>query len=328
MARGSGEGKAIRLAVRSEAPLVVVAGPTASGKSALALELALLFGGEIVNCDSLQLYRGLDLGTAKTPVDERRGVPHHLFDILEPQELTTAGDYAVRARRVLLEIAHRGALPVVAGGTGFYLQALLDGLAEGPKRDEALRARLLRMESRKAGRVHRLLKRLDPVTAGRIHPRDANKAIRAVEICLLSRRPATELFQQGRQPLEGFRSLKVVLDPGREALHVRIAERTRRMFSAGLVGEVRALLAKGLPAGAKAFESIGYHEAIEVLAGRMSEEQAVEATIIATRQYAKRQLTWFRRERAATWIQGFGDDPKCLQDVTDITGEFLTNLQP
>src|ERR1039458_9374024 len=201
------------LAAQTNSPLVVVAGPTASGKSALALELALRLHGEIVNCDSLQLYRGLDLGTAKTPPAERRLVPHHLFDILDPQEVTTAGDYAVRARRVLAEMAPRGALPVIVGGTGFYLRALLDGLAEGPRRDEALRARLARMELHRSGRLHRFLRRLDPATAGRIHPHDTKKIIRAVEICLLSRRPAAELFLQGRPALAGFRPVQLGLGP-------------------------------------------------------------------------------------------------------------------
>jgi tRNA dimethylallyltransferase len=315
------------LAAQTNSPLVVLAGPTASGKSALALELALRFRGEIVNCDSLQLYRGLDLGTAKTPPAERRLVPHHLFDILDPQEVTTAGDYAARARRVLAEISGSGALPVIVGGTGFYLHALLDGLAEGPRRDDALRARLARMELRRSGRLHRFLRRLDPATAGRIHSHDTKKIIRAVEICLLSRRPAAELFLEGRQALEGFRTLKLVLDPERKALHERIAERTRTMFAAGLVSEVRALVAKGVPVDAKAFESIGYHEAIEVLAGRMPEDQAIESTIIATRQYAKRQLTWFRREPLAVWIHGFGDDPQTVLNVTEITRQFLSNLQ-
>jgi tRNA dimethylallyltransferase len=310
-----------------DSPLVVVAGPTASGKSTLALELAQRFSGEIVNCDSLQLYRGLDIGTAKTPAGERRGVPHHLFDILDPRELTTAGDYAARARGVLRDIARRGALPVVVGGTGFYLRALLDGLAQGPRRDEALRARLARMELRGAGRLHRFLQRLDPATVLRIHANDTNKLIRAIEICLLSRRPAADLFRQGRLALEGFRPLKLVLDPERQALHERIAARTRKMFAAGLVGEVRAFIEGGVPMDAKAFESIGYHEAIQVVVGRMTEGHAVELTIIATRQYAKRQLTWFRRDSQAIWIHGFGDDPQAQRNVMDITRQFLSNLQ-
>jgi len=317
----------IALAAQLDSGLVVVAGPTASGKSALALELARNFGGEIVNCDSLQLYRGLDIGTAKTPPAQRRGVPHHLFDILDPRELTTAGDYALRARRVLREIARRGALPVVAGGTGFYLRALLDGLAEGPQRDDTLRARLSHIELRRAGRLHRFLRRLDPPTALRIHPNDTQKLIRAIEICLLARRPAADLFRQPRRALEGFRPLKFVLEPERAKLHERIAARTRRMFAAGLVAEVRALITKGIPAEARAFESIGYHEAAEVLGGRMTEDQAIEATIIATRQYAKRQLTWFRREAQAIWIHGCGDDPQIIENVTEITRQFRSNLQ-
>jgi tRNA dimethylallyltransferase len=315
------------LAAETIYPLVVVAGPTASGKSALALELAQRFHGEIVNCDSLQLYCGLDIGTAKTPPAERRLVPHHLFDILDPQDVATAGDYALRARRVLEEIVQREGLPVIVGGTGFYLRALLDGLAEGPRRDEVLRARLARMELHHTGRLHRFLRRLDPATASRIHPNDTNKVIRAVEICLLSRQPAAELFLQGRPALEGFRSLKLVLDPQRRVLHERIEARTRTMFAAGLIGEVRSLIAKGVPPDAKALESIGYHEATEVLAGRLSEDQAIASTIVATRQYAKRQLTWFRREPLAIWIHGCGDDPQIMQDVTEITRQFLTNLQ-
>ena len=311
------------MATENAAPLIVVAGPTASGKSALALELAVRFGGEIVNCDSLQLYRGLNIGTAKTPPEERRGVPHHLFDILDPREVATAGDYAERARRILRAISGRDALPVVVGGTGFYLRALLEGLAEGPKRDESLRERLMAMEGRRAGRLHRLLRRLDRATAARIHANDMNKLIRAIEICLLSRRPAIEVFQQGKQALEGFRTLKLVLNPPRKALHERIATRTRAMYAAGLVAEVQSLLDTGVPAGAKALESIGYHEALEVIAGRMTDAQAEEATLIATRQYAKRQLTWFRREASAVWIHDFGDAPAAIKNVTEITHQFL-----
>jgi len=318
--------KAPENATEIPAPLLVVAGPTASGKSTLALELAVRFQGEIVNCDSVQLYRGLDIGTAKTPAGQRRGIPHHLLDVLDPAELTTAGDYSLRAREVLREIAGRGALPIVTGGTGFYLRALLDGLAEGPSRDEPLRARLNRMESRHSGRLHRLLRRLDTEAAARIHARDLNKLIRALEICILSRRPASHLFREGRTPLEGFRVLKFILEPDRKALHERIAVRTREIFAAGLVDEVRGLVERGVSLDAKPFESIGYQEATEVLRGRMSLEQAVEATTIATRQYAKRQITWFRRETGAVPVRGFGDDPLVLADLTDVTRRFLTNL--
>jgi tRNA dimethylallyltransferase len=309
------------------APLLVVAGPTTSGKSTLALELALRFRGEIVNCDSVQLYRGFDIGTAKTPTAQRRGIPHHLLDILDPEELTTAGDYSLRAREVLREIAGRGALPIVTGGTGFYLRALLDGLAAGPSRNEPLRARLARMESRHAGRLHRLLVRLDTEAAARVHARDLNKLIRAVEICILSRRPASHLFREGRTPLEGFRVLKFVLEPDRKQLHARIAARTREIFAAGLVEEVRGLIAHGVSLDAKPFESIGYREATEYLRGHLDLNQMIEATIIATRQYAKRQITWFRRETGAILVHGFGDDLRVLSDLTEITSRFLANLQ-
>ncbi len=319
--------RAVKGESNSGAPLIVVVGPTASGKSALALELAQRFQGEIVNCDSLQLYRGLDIGTAKTPIGQRCGIPHHLLDILDPSELATAGDYSVRARAAIGEISARGVLPIVTGGTGFYLRALLDGLADGPSRDEPLRARLARLESGRAGRLHRLLRRLDAGAASRIHARDLNKLIRALEICILSRRPATEVFLDGRTPLEGFSVLKFVLEPDRQALHARIEARTREIFAAGLVDEVRGLLACGVPMDAKPFESIGYREVIEFLRGALTLEQALEATTIATRQYAKRQSTWFRRETGATRAGGFGDDPQIRSDLTQVTGRFFANLQ-
>lgn len=327
MAKESAGVNAAEDAVGVGSPLVVVAGPTASGKSELALELARRFHGEIVNCDSVQLYRGLDIGTAKTPVDRRRGVPHHLLDVFDPSELATAGDYSDRARPILREIAGRGALPIVAGGTGFYLRALLDGLAEGPARNETLRARLVQMEARHSGRLHRLLRRLDAEVGARIHARDLNKIIRALEICILSRRPASHVFRDGSIPLEGFQTLKFVLEPDRKALHERIAARTRQIFAAGLIEEVRELVAHGVSMDAKPFESIGYREAIEILRGRMNLEQAVEATTIATRQYAKRQMTWFRREAGAIPVHGFGDDPSVIEDLTQITSRFLANLQ-
>lgn len=303
--------------------LIVVAGPTGSGKSDLALALAREFGGEIVNCDSLQLYRGMNVGTAKTPAAERGGIVHHLLDILEPDQVFNAGDYAALARPLLREIAERGILPIVVGGTGFYLRALLDGLAEGPKRDDALREDLTRRERRRTGALHRILKRLDGEVAARIHANDHNKLIRAIEICLLSRRPATEVFAAGREPLEGFRTLKLVLDPPRAELHARIAARTRAMFDGGLVEEVQGLLNSGVPKGAKAFESIGYKQALEVLNGAISREQAIELTTIATRQYAKRQWTWFRREGNIHWLNGFGGEAGVLAQAGALIREGM-----
>ncbi|MGJ5813548.1 tRNA (adenosine(37)-N6)-dimethylallyltransferase MiaA [Paludibaculum fermentans] len=306
-----------------ESPLVVVAGPTGSGKSHLALALAQRFDGEIVNCDSLQVYRGLDVGTAKTPAAERAGIPHHLLDILDPATLFNAGDYVKFVGPVLADIVSRSRLPILAGGTGFYIRALLDGLNDGPSRDDQLRKRLL---TRK-GSLYRLLSRLDPATAARIHPNDGNKTLRALEICLLARRPASQLFQADRRRLEGFRVLKIGLSPPRPALHVRIASRSRAMFEAGLAEEVQGLLASGVPKDAKAFESIGYKECLRYLDGALTMEQAIELTTIATRQYAKRQLTWFRRESDIRWIDCFGDDLAAVETASGWIREFTCTLR-
>ncbi len=289
----------------------MVLGPTGSGKSSLALDIAERFGGEIVNCDSVQLYRDLNIGAAKTPPDERRGIPHHLIDSLDPAEHYTAGDYARAARAVVAEIAGRGKLPVLAGGTGFYIRAFLEGLSESPERDTALRVRLA---ERSGAVLHRFLRRLDPVAAARIHANDRNKLIRAIEVCTLSRRPMTELFSVSPiRKLEGFRVWKVGLDPDREQLTERLNARCVAMFEAGLTGEVRGILDRGVPRDAKALLSIGYREALQYLDGQLSLEEAVERTQAATRQYAKRQRTWFRKEPYVFWLSGFGDDKKVVQ---------------
>jgi tRNA dimethylallyltransferase len=307
----------------SRVPIIAVLGPTASGKSALALALAARFGGEIVNCDSLQLYRGLDIGTAKPTPAERGSIPHHLFDLLEPTAVFSAGDYAQLAGQTIAAIAARGKLPILAGGTGFYLRALLDGLDAIPQRDETLRQRLMR---RPPARLHRLLERLDPPAAARIHPHDSQKLVRALEIRLLAGRPSKDLYQPETRPASGLAALKIVLDPPRPALHARIAERTRQMFAAGLLDEVRALLAAGLPTTAKAFESIGYRQAIAVIEGRLSVADAIESTLINTRQYAKRQLTWFRREPGATWIHNFGDSPTVQAETAQSAHLYLAEF--
>jgi tRNA dimethylallyltransferase len=306
--------------------MVAVIGPTASGKSHLALRLAERFGGEIVNFDSMQVYRGLNVGTAKTPETERRGIPHHLIDILDPWELFDAGRFTGLARTAVEGISARARLPVLVGGTGFYLRSLLEGLAPGPVRDEAVRARFTAMEERKEGRLHRLLQRLDPATAARIHPRDRQKLARAAEICVLARRPASLVFAGGSVGLKGFQVLKIRLAPEREALRARIRERTRAIFAAGLVGEVRALLAGGLAPGAKALESIGYKEACAVVAGRLSPAEAEELTFYATCQYAKRQTTWFRRESGAEVIEGFGWEPVAVAQAEGRVADFLESL--
>ncbi|MBZ5611644.1 MAG: tRNA (adenosine(37)-N6)-dimethylallyltransferase MiaA [Acidobacteriia bacterium] len=293
--------------------LPIVLGPTGSGKSELALRIARELGGEIVNCDSLQVYRRFDIGTAKVPEAERGGIPHHLVDIIEPDELFTAGDYARVARAVLREIAGRGRIPVVVGGTGFYLRALLQGLFEGPPRDETVRDRLRQREQRRPGSLHRILTRLDAEAAARIHRNDQNKTMRALEVRLLEGRPLSTLLERGRSPLSGFQTVKIGLDPERELLYRRLNARAEDMFERGLIQEVRDLLAAGVAADAKPFESLGYQQALQVVEGRMTPQQALESTQIETRRYAKRQITWFRKEQDVHWLRGFGDDP-AVQD--------------
>lgn len=304
--------------------LVAVAGPTGAGKSELALAVAACLDGEIVNCDSLQVYRGFDIGTAKIPIAERRGIPHHLIDILDPAtEYMTAGDYARRARVVLRQVVERKRIPVVVGGTGFYLRALLEGLFEGPGRDDALRARLASREARRKGLLHRFLRRVDPEAARRIHSHDINKLIRAVEVCVQARSPMTGLFAQGRTPLTGFRVVKLGLLPPRDALYDRINRRTAAMFAAGLLDEVRNLLAAGVPPSAKPFEAIGYREALLCVQGRLTIEEAIPAAQQATRRYAKRQMTWFRKEPGMHWLAGFGDDPVIQQSACRRLADML-----
>ena len=289
---------------------VAVIGPTGSGKSDLALDLAGWLGGEIVNCDSVQLYRYLDIGTAKTPPEHRRGIRHHLVDILNPDEVFTAGDYQRLGRATLADVASRGRVPVVVGGTGFYLRALLDGLVAGPSRVGALRERLA---LRGAGSLHRLLTRFDPDAAARIHPNDTQKLIRALEVRLATGKPLSALHQQAPEPLDGFRVLKIGLDPPRDALAERIDERCARMFADGIVNEVRQILAMGYPPESKALESIGYRESLQVIRGVIEEAEALELTRAATRQYAKRQRTWFRREADVHWIHDFGHQPETVE---------------
>jgi tRNA dimethylallyltransferase len=309
-----------------EHPLVAVVGPTGSGKSELALSIAEEFNGEIVNCDSLQVFRHFDVGTAKQPVEERRGIPHHLIDIVDPDQLFTAGEYARLAREAIADITARGKLPIVAGGTGFYLRALLDGLFEGPSRDQPLRDRLAARESRRAGSLHRLLTRFDPEVARKIHANDVPKVTRALEVFLVTRRPVTELFRAGRDALRGFAVLKLGLLPDRDALYDRLNERCARMFECGLVEEVRRILALGFGPETKPFESVGYQQALQLVQGELSPRDAVFYAQRSTRQYAKRQITWFRRETGLTWLRGFGNDPDIRAAALDRVKDFTTRF--
>lgn len=300
--------------------LLVIVGPTASGKSSLALHLAKTFQGELVNCDSLQLYRGFDIGTAKTPLLDRYEIPHHLFDILDAREVCSAGDYSRIARATLAEVSARGRLPVVVGGTGFYLRALLDGLPDLPQRDPALRLRMLSREESRPGSLHRLLARLDPAAAVRIHSGDIQKLTRALEIRVLTKQPLPPSSEA--DPLTGYQTLILGLDPPRDQLVAAIAERTRQMFAAGLVDEVQTLLASGLTGEEKPFESLGYKQALAYIRGGMTLEAAIESTEIETRQYAKRQQTWFRRDTRIRWLKGFGNTPPIQLEAMSLCQEL------
>ncbi|MGA2099169.1 MAG: tRNA (adenosine(37)-N6)-dimethylallyltransferase MiaA [Candidatus Acidiferrum sp.] len=299
-------------------PLVAILGPTASGKSALGVWLAEQFGGEVLACDSTQLYRGFDIGTAKPSQADRRGIPHHLLDALTPQQETTAGGYRQMALAVLEDLRQRQRLPILTVGTGLYLRALLEGLADVPQRSEELRERLrTSAEDRGPGYLHRLLKRLDPEAANKIAPQDEQKLIRAIEVCVLARKPLSEVHRAGRKPLEGWRPLKIGLMPPREALNERIHARTDAMLANGWLEEVRGLMAGGLPEHAKPFDFIGYRELREVLRGDKKLEDARAAIQQSTRQYAKRQLTWFRKDPTVRWLIGFGDDAQTRQEASD-----------
>lgn len=314
--------------------VVVVLGPTASGKTALALAIARRFHGEIVNCDSVAMYREFEIGTAKPSPTERAEIPHHLLDCVDPLADVSAGEYARQARQVLREIAlsgneQRRRLPIVSGGTGLYLRALLEGLFPGPERSEELRNKLRgRAEKRGPEHLHRILRRLDAAAASRIHANDIPKVIRAIEVCLASRQPSrqtsrqtprqtprqtmTELWRQGREPLRGFRILRLGLNPEREALYARINQRAAKMFDeepmgGGLIAETETLLKK-YGAQARPLKSLGYKQALQYLRGEVDRESALLAAQQAHRNYAKRQITWFRREPDVHWLAGFGDD--------------------
>ena len=307
-----------------ESPLVVVLGPTASGKTALAMALAAEFTGEIINCDSVAMIREFDIGTAKPSADERAQIPHHLFDCVDATQEVTAGEYARQARNVLAEITSRGHLPIVAGGTGLYLRVFLEGLFPGPQRSEELRERLReRVASRGSGHLHKILRRLDSPAAQRVHANDAPKLIRAIEVCLASRQKMTDLWQKGRDPLRGFRILRLGLDPERDALYERINQRARKMFEDGLVDETRKLIQK-YGTAARPLGSLGYKQAGQLIRGEVTQDQAVQAAQQAHRNYAKRQMTWFRREPDVRWLSGFGDNPAIQEEAEALVRNFIS----
>jgi tRNA dimethylallyltransferase len=304
---------------------VIILGPTGSGKTALSLALAGRFNGEIVSCDSVAVYRGMELGTAKPTPEERARIPHHLIDVARPDQPFTAGEYSRQARAALRDIAARGKLPIVTGGTGLYLRSLTEGLFAGPTRQEGLRVRLTRSRRRHGEFwLHRVLRRLDAASAARIHANDAAKLMRAIEVCLAARKPMSQVLanqDMARDPLTGFRLLRIGLNPPRTQLYERLNHRAAAMFASGLADEAGSLLA--LYGHVKALDSLGYRQALAVQAGTMSVEAAAEAAQQGHRNYAKRQLTWFRREPDVHWLKDFGDEPGITQAAIELVGAHL-----
>ena len=306
-----------------EYPLLVIAAPTASGKTALAMRLAEQLGGEIVSCDSLAVYRLMEIGTAKPTAAERARIPHHCLDLYWPDEACTAGDYARAARAAIAGIRERGKIPIVAGGTGLYLRALLDGLAPTPTRDEALRERLREIARRREAKwLHRVLQRLDPQAAALIHANDTPKLVRAIEVTLAAGTPQTAQWQQGREPLTGYRVLQLGLAPDRERLYARINSRAAAMFERGLLDETAMLRAR-YGDGCRNLAALGYAQAMSVLRGELKVAEAVLAAQQGHRNYAKRQLTWFRREPEMQWLAGFGDEPAIQAEALRLAQQHL-----
>jgi tRNA dimethylallyltransferase len=302
--------------------LVVILGPTASGKSALAIDLARKFGGEIVCCDSTQIYRHFDIGTGKVTPGEQKGIPHHMMDLAEPEEVFTAGDYRRLALRTLEEIGIRGKFPMLTVGTGLYLRALLEGLDDLPGRSEEIRERL-RQRAAACGPeyLHRILVKCDPLGAAKIAPRDGQKLIRAIELCLLTGQPASQLRGRSRAGLKGFVVVKIGLMPERGKLYAEIDRRVESMMEMGWVDEVRELIQMKIPVTAKPFTFLGYAQLREHLEKNTSLAAAVREIQQATRRYAKRQITWLRRELGVDWLEGFGREESIQRRAREIVSE-------
>ena len=301
----------------SENPVIAIVGPTASGKSTLGIEIALKLKGEIINCDSVQVYTEIQIATAKVPLDERKGVPHHLIDFVSPNVNYTAGEWAREAAQKIEEIESRGRVPLLVGGTGFYLRALRQPLFASPPTDESLRRRLTRSrEKRGPEHLHRLLNRIDANAARQLYPRDWPRVQRALEVYLQTGKSIVDQQPERPEPHESSRRLRILaLNPPRAELYQRINERTEAHFRAGLVDEVRDLLARGFSPASNALGAHGYRRVVEYLQGLRDLDSAVEQTKLDVRHYAKRQLTWFRHEAGVEWFDGFGEENGILRSV-------------
>lgn len=296
-----------------------IVGPTASGKSELGLKLALASNGEIINLDSVQVYQGIYIATAKVPPSERRGVLHHLIDIAEPTENFTAGDYAQVAAQTIREIEARGHTAILVGGTGFYLRALVSPLFPGPRTNIELRDRLIRLRDRRGPKhLHQVLERVDPLAATTIHARDWSRTMRALEVYFQTGQRISELKSEIPTPPEFARRIRVIaLNPPREKLYAKINARAERMFANGLVEEVESLIASGVPLSAKAFGAHGYRRVVESLEGKRSREDALNQMKLDTRHYAKRQLSWWRAWPHVKWISRFGDEKETFEEAAE-----------
>ncbi|HJS23909.1 MAG TPA: tRNA (adenosine(37)-N6)-dimethylallyltransferase MiaA [Pyrinomonadaceae bacterium] len=303
----------------SENPVIAIVGPTASGKSTLGIEVALQLNGEIINCDSVQVYQEIQIATAKVSLDERKGIPHHLIDFVSPNINYTAGEWAREAAQKIEEIENRGGVPLLVGGTGFYLRALRQPLFISPPTDESIRQRLTRSrEKHGPEHLHRLLNRLDPNAARQLYPRDWPRVQRALEVYLQTGKSIVDHQPERPEPHESSRRLRILaLNPPRAELYQRINERTEAHFRAGLVDEVRDLLARGFSPASNALGAHGYRRVVEYLQGLRDLDSAVEQTKLDVRHYAKRQLTWFRHEPGVEWFDGFGEENGILQSVLE-----------
>ena len=302
--------------------VVAVLGPTATGKSALALAIAERHAGEIVNCDSTAVYRGFDIGTDKMAAADRRGIPHHLIDIVEPTDDYTAAHYARDAAAVIRDVHARGRLPILAGGTGFYFRALTRGLFPGPGRDAALRGRLESIAGRGDVTVlHRMLRKVDPESAVRIQPRDLKRLVRALEVFFLTGRALTAHFADTVSAIPGVDVLAIGLRLAPVQIAERVTRRVDEQFERGLLNEIRALIARGIPESARPFGGLVYRQALEHLRGVRDEPSTRALIAQENRRYARRQLIWFRKEPNLEWFDGPGESATTIDSVQRLIAE-------